>query len=74
MVKYWNGFTRDFQQLERTYGKEDTAIDVNECLNDLYTYELISVRVWSCTTENYCKRYIINNKKFLLRIDFFEEM
>ena len=36
--KEWNGFTHDFQQLERTYVEEDIAIDVNEYLNDLYTY------------------------------------
>ena len=37
--KGWNGFTRDFQQLERTYEEKDVVIDVNEYLNDLYTYD-----------------------------------
>ena len=36
--KGWNGFTRDFQQLERTYEEENAVIDVDEYLNDLYIY------------------------------------
>ena len=36
--KGWNGFTRDFQQLERTYEEKDVIIDVDEYLNDLYIY------------------------------------
>lgn len=37
--KGWNGFTRDFHQLERTYKKKDVIIDINEYLNDLYIYD-----------------------------------
>ena len=37
--KGWNGFTRDFQQLERTYEEKDVVIDVNEYLNDLHIYD-----------------------------------
>ncbi len=37
--KGWNGFTRDFHQLERTYENKDVSIDIEEYLNDLYIYK-----------------------------------
>lgn len=37
--KGWSGFTRDFQQLERTYREKDRSIDTDEYLNDLYIYK-----------------------------------
>ena len=41
--KGWSGFTRDWQQLERTFCFENTKpepiADLEEYLNDLYTYK-----------------------------------
>ncbi len=37
--KGWNGFTRDCNQLERTYDEKDVKIDIDEYLNDLYIYK-----------------------------------
>lgn len=34
----WNGFTRDYQQLERTYEEKNVTIDIVEYLTDLYIY------------------------------------
>ena len=34
----WTGFTRDYHQMERTYGAENVVIDIQEYLNDLYNY------------------------------------
>ena len=34
----WNGFTRDFNQFERTYDSIDVKIDIDEYLADLYSY------------------------------------
>jgi hypothetical protein len=37
--KGWNGFTRDYNQMERTFGDEDYVIsDVKEYLEDMISY------------------------------------
>ena len=34
----WSGFTRDYHQMERTYGEKNIVIDIQEYLRDLYNY------------------------------------
>ena len=35
----WHGFTRDFQQCERTFEEKDVVIDIDEYLTDLLNYK-----------------------------------
>ena len=37
--KGWHGFTRDFQQCERTFEEKNVVVDVNEYLLDLLKYK-----------------------------------
>ena len=37
--KGWYGFTRDFQQCERTFEEKDVVIDIDEYLTDLLNYK-----------------------------------
>ena len=35
----WNGFTRDYNQMKRTYEKQGVKVDIEEYLNDLCIYQ-----------------------------------
>lgn len=37
--KGWNGFTRDYNQMERTYENQGVKVDIEEYLNDLCIYK-----------------------------------
>ena len=37
--KGWNGFTRDYNQMERTYENQGIKVDIEEYLNDLCIYK-----------------------------------
>lgn len=51
--KGYNGFTRDYLLLERTYKNKDVTINVDEYLNDLYTYNNKRVFNYEKTREYY---------------------
>lgn len=37
--KGWSGFTRDYNQMERTYERQGVKVDIEEYLNDLCIYK-----------------------------------